>query len=191
MAVRPPSLKTADFQRALSLRPVSRTQHFTLHVLPATPPKPGGRAVVEAPSMSNLSTDDASAACALVDDEVLLAGRGGWQRWRLGLVLPKKQARRSVTRSLIRHQAREALRRHAPAVAAIGRYGPDTDGWVVRLRAPFDIKLFPSAASTALQGEVRRELDALWARLTAPPSEGAVEKGKSATRGLDPCRGAA
>jgi len=66
----------------------------------------------------------------------------------------------------MRHQAREAFRRHAPAVRAVGRHGAEVDGWVVRLRAPFDRKLFPSAASAALHAAVRHELDELWARLS-------------------------
>jgi len=88
--------------------------------------------------------------------------------WRLGLVLPKRLARRSVTRSLLRHQARESVRRHAPAVAAAG-WGPHSpqEAWVLRLRAPFDRQQFPSAASEALTKLVRTELDALWTALCA------------------------
>lgn len=119
------------------------------------------------------------AAQALVDDPVETTLDVGLKAWRLGLVLPKKQARRSVTRSLIRHQAREALRRHAPAVRADGRYGDEIDGWVVRLRAPFDRQQFPSAASAPLQTLVRQELDELWSRLTAARS--VVHKPEKAT----------
>lgn len=88
--------------------------------------------------------------------------------WRLGLVLPKRLARRSLTRSLLRHQARESVRRHAPAVAAAG-WGPysPAEALVLRLRAPFDRQQFPSAASEALTKLVRTELDALWAALCA------------------------
>jgi ribonuclease P protein component len=43
--------------------------------------------------------------------------------------------------------------------------GDDVSGWVVRLRAPFDRKEFPSAASEALNAVVRQELDELWSRL--------------------------
>lgn len=111
-----------------------------------------------------LSTGSSEGVSLLVDDSVMAES----PRWRLGLVLPKKQARRSVTRSLMRHQAREAFRRHAPKVLAAGRHGPEVDGWVVRLRAPFDRKLFPSAASEALSAAVRQELDELWARLGGP-----------------------
>ena len=96
------------------------------------------------------------------------SGAAGPLNWRLGLVLPKKQARRSVTRSLMRHQARAAFGRHAPRVQAAGRHGPEVDGWVVRLRAPFDRQQFPSAASEALSAAVRQELDELWSRLGGP-----------------------
>ena len=167
--VRPPSLKAADFQRALGSRPVSRTAHFVLHALPRLEPqgRPGSDAAAPTATHlpSELSTTGTVAEGGLVDDPVDIASGAGLKAWRLGLVLPKKQARRSVTRSLIRHQAREALKRHAPAVRAQGRYGEDVDGWVVRLRAPFDRQQFPSAASTALQALVRQELDELWSRL--------------------------
>ncbi|MBH1987045.1 MAG: ribonuclease P protein component [Burkholderiales bacterium] len=145
---------------------MARTAHFSLHILPrvvVAPPVPGGarvgrEAAVCAAAPADLSTGEPGEAHLHVDD---LA-----PAWRLGLVLPKKQARRSVTRSLMRHQAREAFRRHAPGVRAIGRHGAEVDGWVVRLRAPFDRKLFPSAASDALHAAVRLELDELWARLS-------------------------
>jgi ribonuclease P protein component len=174
--VRAPSLKAADFQRALGSRPVSRTAHFVLHALPFAGK---GTAVVAEPVThlpARLSTDEAGAPLGAVDDMVdMTLGYCVVAAWRLGLVLPKKQARRSVTRSLIRHQAREALLRHASAVRAQGRFGADVDGWVLRLKAPFDRKQFPSAASTALQVAVRLELDELWSRLaqtasTAPTS---------------------
>jgi len=154
---------------------VARTAHFSLHVLhrpeadPATVARPQGQArsgVRRDVSMAEaeLSTGSAEGVSLLVDDSAVADALN----WRLGLVLPKKQARRSVTRSLMRHQAREAFRRHAPQVLAAGRHGPEVDGWVVRLRAPFDRKLFPSAASEALSAAVRQELDELWSRLGGP-----------------------
>lgn len=166
--MRAPSLKSADFQRALGTRPVARTAHFSLHALPrlATPPD-RVRALESgalSPAQAELSTGPSEEGSLLVDDFAFT----GAVAWRLGLVLPKKQARRSVTRSLLRHQAREAFRRHAPRVQAAGRHVSDVDGWVVRLRAPFDRKLFPSAASEALSTAVRLELDELWSRLKGP-----------------------
>jgi ribonuclease P protein component len=163
--VRAPSLKSADFQRSLGTRPVARTAHFSLHVLLRPEPAQAGPLLPEPGQVlvlkGELSTGSDQGLSLLVDDSVMLESPS----WRLGLVLPKKQARRSVTRSLMRHQAREAFRRHAPQVLAAGRHGPEVDGWVVRLRAPFDRKLFPSAASEALSAAVRQELDELWSRL--------------------------
>lgn len=166
--MRAPSLKSSDFQRALGTRPVARTAHFFLYALPRLPEQ--GPAVprraekgpsdpTSAPQAVELSTGEPAGADVGVDDLGVIGLR------RFGLVLPKKQARRSVTRSLIRHQAREAVRRHAPALASQERFGPALDAWVLRLRAPFDRQLFPSAASPALSAAVRLELDELWGRL--------------------------
>ncbi len=116
-----------------------------------------------------LSTTQAGEELAFVDDSSALTEL---PQWRLGLVLPKKLARRSVTRSLLRHQIRASVSRYAPAVAVAG-WGPahPGDAWVVRLRTPFDRKQFPSAASETLNRVVRLELDALWDALcaTKPP----------------------
>ena len=167
--MRPPSLKSADFLRALGSRPVSRTTHFVLHALwrpqVNAVPVPGSDRVSETQA-PKLSTSDALVEPVCVDDCTVEVPGAGPRGWRLGLVLPKKQARRSVTRSLIRHQSREALRRHAPQVWAKGRFTAEVEGWVVRLRAPFDRQLFPSAASEALNAAVRAELDELWSRLS-------------------------
>ena len=74
---------------------------------------------------------------------------------RFGLVVPKRHARRAVTRSLIKRQGRAAWSRHAPALAQ--------GDWLLRLRAGFAADQYPSAASTALRLAVRGELDALFA----------------------------
>lgn len=144
---------------------MARTAHFFLYALPRLSPvdQAGPRRACQQPITvgdeevsSELSTGEPLVCASLVDDLPAL---------RLGLVLPKKQARRSVTRSLIRHQAREAVRRHAPGLASQNRFGSELDAWVLRLRAPFDRQQFPSAASTALGAAVRLELDELWGRL--------------------------
>lgn len=71
----------------------------------------------------------------------------------LGIVLPKRHARRSVTRSLLKRQIRQAV--------ASRETGLDSGLWVVRLRAPFDRASFPSAASEALRRQARAELAGL------------------------------
>ncbi len=74
----------------------------------------------------------------------------------LGMVVPKRHARRAVTRTLLKRQIRSvALDRSLPLATGL---------WVVRLRAPFDRSVFPSAASEALRRYARAELQHLFAR---------------------------
>jgi ribonuclease P protein component len=76
-------------------------------------------------------------------------------RW-LGLVVPKRHARRAVTRTLLKRQIRQAVSDCAAHL--------EPGLWVVRQRAPFDPGEFRSAASDALKQAVRAELRALMAR---------------------------
>ncbi len=82
----------------------------------------------------------------------------------LGSVVPKRHAKRSVTRSLLKRQIRAAVSGQAAALAG--------GLWVVRLRAPFDKAAFPSAASSALQLAARTELEQLMARAARHTSAG-------------------
>ena len=78
------------------------------------------------------------------------------------MVVPKRHARRAVTRSLLKRQMR------AQMLAAVTRADPATRPapglWVLRLKAPFDPATYPSAASAALRVAARDELLALLAR---------------------------
>lgn len=87
-----------------------------------------------------------------MDDSLAPAPAGQWG----GCVIPKRHARRSVTRNLLKRQIRAAFDRHAAALPA--------GLWVVRLKAPFATGQFPSAASDALRAAARAELDTLLAR---------------------------
>ena len=129
----------ADFQRVLQTRQLSRSPLFAAHHLRQ---RPGPAA--------QLSTAPSPEPAAPVDD--LASG------WWLGLVVPKRHARRAVTRSLIKRQMREALRRHQQHLPP--------GQWVLRLRAPIDTRQFPSAASDALRAAVRAELEKLLGRIT-------------------------
>ena len=80
----------------------------------------------------------------------------------LGVVLPKRWARRAVTRNAIRRQIYEAAR----TVSA----GLPQAVWVVRLRSEFSRKQFVSATSEPLKRAVRAELDQLLGRVVAPPA---------------------
>ena len=77
-----------------------------------------------------------------------------------GLVVPKRLARRAVTRNLVKRQAREAVRRHVPQL--------ERGLWVLRLRAP--LQGFDSAASKPLRRCLHAELDALVRRATVSSS---------------------
>jgi ribonuclease P protein component len=81
--------------------------------------------------------------------------RDGVQRW-LGLVVPKRHAKRAVTRTLVKRQIRTVAAACAPELA------PGL--WVVRQRSPFDPKQYPSAASDALKEAARAELSTLFER---------------------------
>ncbi|MDW8336012.1 MAG: ribonuclease P protein component [Tepidimonas sp.] len=74
----------------------------------------------------------------------LFGSPGPW----LGLVVPRRWARRAVTRNLIKRQAR--------AVAA--ELGLPPGAWVLRLKRGWPTSEFPSAASAALRRAVRAEL---------------------------------
>jgi ribonuclease P protein component len=81
----------------------------------------------------------------------LFPGGGAW----LGALLPKRWARRAVTRN--------ALRRQVYAVACSTPLRPGA--MVVRLSSTFDRKAFPSASSAALKLAVRTELQTLFAKV--------------------------
>ncbi len=80
----------------------------------------------------------------------------------MGVVLPKRWAKRAVTRNAIRRQVYEASRTVAAALPL--------EALVVRLRSGFDRQQFVSASSDALKRAVRAELDQLLARVALQPT---------------------
>jgi ribonuclease P protein component len=87
----------------------------------------------------------------------------------LGVVLPKRWARRAVTRNTLRRQVYEVAR-----TLPVGL--PDA-AWVVRLRSEFSRQQFLSATSEPLKRAVRAELQTLLGRVVprspTPSSTGA------------------
>ena len=82
----------------------------------------------------------------------LFPGGGRW----LGVMVPKRWAKRAVTRNLLRRQIYEIGRElsgNLPAAAM-----------VVRLRSGFSRQQFPSASSEALKRQARQELLQLFGR---------------------------
>jgi ribonuclease P protein component len=142
-------LRSADFERVLGTPSRARSSHFAVHYLRAVPSravKPQKKGLVP-----ELSTGAAPTLGVAVDDSV------PDQVW-LGLVVPKRHARRAATRNLIKRQIRSVM----------GLTDQDTglpQGlWVVRLRAPFDRKTFTSPASDALRSAAAEELHSVLAQ---------------------------
>ena len=136
----------ADFERLLGSRSRARSTHFALHHVSGSPSDPG--LWVPKASAGELSTTLAPSLPPPVDD---LPG-GHW----IGCVVPKRHARRAVTRSLFKRQIRASFARHAASLPG--------GLWLVRLRAGFALTEFVSARSSALAHAARTELDGLLAR---------------------------
>jgi len=147
--------QAADFQRLLETPPRRRSAHFCVHFVAAQPTRPAApparpvRANLSTASEPNLTTAvDKSAPTQPAGPEPA-APEGCW----LGCLVPKRHARRAVTRSLLKRQMRAAAERHAGSLA------PGL--WLVRLRSGFATSQFPSASSRALREAARSELDTL------------------------------
>jgi ribonuclease P protein component len=143
-------LRSVDFERVLRTRTRASSVHFAVHHVPDRPsasPKPAAKSLA-----AELSTGEKPELNSAVDDFPVSAPPSSvW----LGAVVPKRHAKRSVTRSLLKRQIRSAVMGHEAALAS--------GLWVVRLRAPFDRKTFVSAASDALKCAARAELEQLLA----------------------------
>lgn len=141
--------RSADFERALGSPACARSPHFAVHYLGDRSATPVGKR-----AMQELSTDGEQSCTQAVDESPVPRCRAGAL---LGVVVPKRHARRAVTRTLLKRQMRAAAQRRSGV--------PDLQLaagiWVLRLRAPFDRALFASAASQPLRRAARTELDAL------------------------------
>jgi ribonuclease P protein component len=168
-------VRPADYVRVLATPLRLRSPHFAVHHLDGRPlplKRPMARVpvvaeesappalaivAIHAPVTASLSTElstaDTVESLSGVDDSVETPA--GPQRW-LGLVVPKRHAKRAVTRTLVKRQIRNVAAACAPHLA------PGL--WVVRQRSPFDPKQYPSAASEALKEAARAELRALFER---------------------------
>ena len=143
---------SADFERVLGSRSRASTIHFAVHHLPAVEAAPG--LPPGGPGTAELSTIGGEIGELSVDDSPAEPAR------RLGVVVPKRHARRAVTRSLLKRQIYAAGGRHAASLA----HGL----WIVRLRAPFDRTQFVSAASSVLRAAARAELEDLFRAASTP-----------------------
>ena len=115
---------------------VSKTAHFALH-----------RVELDAPSAAPTEPGPGSEG-----SKALFAVREPW----IGVLIPKRWAKRAVTRN--------AIKRQIYIVSQTARPPLPVAAHVVRLRAGFDRKQFVSATSDALKRAVRGELQELFAR---------------------------
>ena len=179
-------VRPADYVRVLATPMRLRSPHFAVHHLDGKPlpltwakartltvaedssasimATAVGNAPVTASLSTELSTGLSPTLASDVDDSQVPGpsglvetptARGGTDRW-LGLVVPKRHAKRAVTRTLVKRQIRNVAAACAPQL--------EPGLWVVRQRSPFDPKQYPSAASDALKEAARVELRALFDR---------------------------
>ena len=173
-------LKTRpQFQAVLKGETVARTAHFALHrvalgaqvrsqpapVCPAPLEMPVGQVpaavAVHAPDATGVPVASVAAAAPVrAAPAPLFPVADVW----LGAMVPKRWARRAVTRN--------AIKRQIYAVAAVLDAPLLQAAHVVRLRATFDRKQFVSATSCALQQAVRAELVQLFARAAGDATRG-------------------
>ena len=181
-------LKTRpQFQAAMAGGTVSRTAHFALHrlVLGADGTATTGGAVVasgdtraasvtpvtDAPAAKAAKTESPSGPGA--SPQALFAVPDVW----LGAMVPKRWARRAVTRN--------AIKRQIYTVGATFEARLPQAAHVVRLRSTFDRKQFISATSDHLKEAVRAELLQLFgyaAKRSGQGSGGEAGKGGGASR---------
>jgi ribonuclease P protein component len=128
-----------QFQAALAGGTVSRTAHFALHRLSLVPPE--DTALRTAPSLGPAPTEQALF--------------GLFDVW-LGAMVPKRWARRAVTRNAIKRQIYNVSEHFGDRLPVAAH--------VVRLRTTFDRKHFISATSEPLKLAVREELLQLFER---------------------------
>lgn len=151
-------LKTRpQFQAALAGGTVSRTSHFALHRLVLATFAPN----TASPDASDTPSDLTSPA---PKEQALFGARDVW----LGALVPKRWARRAVTRNAIKRQIYNVSAHFADALPCAAH--------VVRLRSEFDRQQFISASSDLLKAAVRAELEQLFARAlqhNGTPAQGA------------------
>ena len=131
-------LKTrVQFQAVMAGRTiVSKTAHFALH-----------RMELDAPPAAPIEPGPGSGG-----SKALFVVREPW----IGALIPKRWAKRAVTRNAIKRQIYTVSQTVEPPLPVAAH--------VVRLRAGFDRKQFVSATSDALKRAVRAELQELFSR---------------------------
>ena len=124
----------AQFQQLMKTPPVARSKHFVVHR--ATNPEPAAAESIQPAPAS----DQVKGLC-------------------LAALLPKRWAKRAVTRNAMRRQIYAAFALQQAQLAPVPH--------LVRLRAAMDPAVFTSACSAPLKKAVRQEIDQLLTHLSA------------------------
>jgi ribonuclease P protein component len=124
----------AQFQLLMKTPPVARSKHFVVHR--ATNPAPVPAEAIK----PDLAQSHVKGLC-------------------LAALLPKRWAKRAVTRNAIRRQIYAAFAQQQTQLAPVPH--------LVRLRAAMDPAVFTSACSDPLKKAVRQEIDQLLTHLSA------------------------
>jgi ribonuclease P protein component len=95
------------------------------------------------------------------------------------MVVPKRHARRSVTRNLIKRQMRQVMDVMVQRARGNPAEGLPRGLWVLRLKSPFDPRQFHSPASDPLRQAAHDEIESLLARAVV----GAPSPGRGSSRG--------
>ncbi len=131
-------LKTREqYQAVLANAPYARTEHFVMH-----------RMVQQTPGAPEAPTPFPAA-----------------DRLWVGAMVPKRWARRAVTRNLIKRQVYSIAAQHAVGLPAAA--------YLVRLRSSIDRTQFKSASSETLRRAVHEEVAQLFGKLVQPLGAGA------------------
>lgn len=164
----------AVFEQALKTKPLARSEHFVLHhcshapvvVDGAAAKRPAGRP--DDGSTGMLSTISGQDRQEVVDNLITTRPEVSPKRLALclGLVVPKRHAKRAVTRNTIKRQARALGSMHG---AALGE-----GAYVLRLKAPFAPPTYRAATSDALRAAVRHEIDTMFVAATTAVAARAV-----------------
>ncbi|MES2976461.1 MAG: ribonuclease P protein component [Pseudomonadota bacterium] len=137
----------AQFQATMSGGTVARTAHFVLHRVSLDAANQAAAAAsADKPSSSGPES---------FRPQALFAVQDCW----MGPLVPKRWAKRAVTRNTIKRQIYN--------VSASFEHRLPKAAHVVRLRSTFDRKVFISATSDALKLAVRTELEELFAKAVA------------------------
>jgi ribonuclease P protein component len=144
-----------EFKRAMAQPSLAKTPHFVVHHL-LSGVQVHNRVVSAKWLSSNQTPSHQETVDNSFENTVDKLVNSALQTAWAGYVVPKRYARRAVTRNLIRRQMRQLLEDQRRTTT-----GLPNGIWVLRLRQGFDKSQFPSAASTQLKHAVRDELTQL------------------------------